>query len=76
MPFGMRCRFTEVFDILQLQMYDVDKLGIGRVMDECTDYFRHYNGIHLSYDIDAVDPFFAPSTGERSAREMTYCSRK
>lgn len=45
-------------------MYDIDRKGIGRVMDECIDYFKNYQGIHLSYDIDAIDPFYAPHTGK------------
>jgi arginase len=45
-------------------MYDVDRLGIGRVMEECIEYLKEYDNIHLSYDIDAIDPFFAPSTGD------------
>ena len=45
-----------------LQMYDVDRLGIGKVMEECNDYLDGRN-IHLSFDIDALDPFFAPHTG-------------
>jgi len=44
-------------------MYDVDKLGIGRVMEECVEYFSDREDIHLSFDIDAIDPFFAPHTG-------------
>ena len=44
-------------------MRDIDKYGIGRVMEEVNDYFRDRANIHLSYDIDAIDPFYAPSTG-------------
>lgn len=44
-------------------MSDVDRLGIGKVMEECNDYLDGRN-IHLSFDIDALDPFFAPHTGK------------
>lgn len=43
-------------------MYDIDRLGIGKVMEETLDYIGDRN-IHLSYDIDAIDPFYAPHTG-------------
>ena len=43
-------------------MYDVDRLGIGKVMEETNDYLQGRN-LHLSFDIDALDPFFAPHTG-------------
>ena len=44
-------------------MYDVDRLGIGRVMARVIEDMSGYENIHLSYDIDAIDPFFAPHTG-------------
>ena len=43
-------------------MYDVDRLGIGKVMEETIAHIGNRN-IHLSFDIDAIDPFFAPHTG-------------
>ena len=45
-------------------MSDVDRLGIGGVMSEVTGYFEERDmDIHCSYDIDAIDPFWAPHTG-------------
>ena len=43
-------------------MHDVDKLGIGKIMEETLSYLGDRN-LHLSFDIDSVDPFFAPHTG-------------
>ena len=53
-------------------MRDIDKYGIGKVMEECNDYFRDRANIHLSYDIDAMDPFFAPSTGTAVRGGLTF----
>ena len=53
-------------------MREVDKYGIGRVMEECNDYFSHKEHIHLSYDIDALDPFYAPSTGTAVRGGLTF----
>ncbi len=52
-------------------MYEVDKLGIGKVMEQTLD---HINGrdIHLSFDIDALDPFFAPHTGTTVTGGLTF----
>ncbi len=52
-------------------MTDVDFLGIGQVMQQALD---HLNGrpLHLSYDIDAVDPAFAPATGTKVRGGLTY----
>ena len=53
-------------------MYDVDKHGIGGVMEEVQEYFKDRSHIHLSYDIDALDPFFAPSTGTAVRGGLTF----
>ena len=52
-------------------MFDVDKLGIGRVMEECCSYLEGRK-IHLSFDIDALDPFFAPHTGTAVRGGLTF----
>lgn len=52
-------------------MYDVDKIGIGQVMDEINEYFKD-RPIHLSYDIDALDPFYAPHTGTSVRGGLTF----
>ena len=52
-------------------MYDVDRLGIGKVMEETNDYLQGRN-LHLSFDIDALDPFFAPHTGELTLAPLLY----
>jgi arginase len=52
-------------------MYDIDKKGIGKVMEEVQDYMAGRN-IHLSYDIDSMDPFYAPSTGTAVRGGLTF----
>lgn len=46
-------------------MHDVDKYGIGKVMELALDYANPKRDlpIHLSFDVDALDPTVAPSTG-------------
>jgi len=53
-------------------MYDVDKLGIGKVMEQTCDHLSKHQNLHLSYDIDALDPFFAPSTGTAVRGGLTF----
>jgi arginase len=53
-------------------MYDVDRIGIGRVMAEIEEYFKEKQHIHLSYDIDALDPVFAPHTGTAVTGGLTF----
>jgi arginase family enzyme len=45
-------------------MMDVIDLGIGEVMKRITEKFNN-KPIHLSFDIDAVDPRYAPATGTK-----------
>ena len=37
--------------------------GIGRVMDMVLGWIGSDTPIHLSFDVDALDPMWAPSTG-------------
>jgi arginase len=52
-------------------MYEVDKLGIGKVMEQTLD-FLDKRDIHLSFDIDGIDPFFAPHTGTAVTGGLTF----
>ena len=56
-------------------MYDIDHYGIGAVMDKALDYLLKDDPsrpLHLSYDIDAVDPMLAPATGTKVRGGLTY----
>ena len=56
-------------------MYDIDHLGIGAVMDQTFEHLFKSDPnrpIHLSYDIDAVDPILAPATGTTVRGGLTY----
>jgi arginase len=50
--------------IKAFSMHDVDKYGIGKVIEMALDHVNPDRKlpIHLSFDIDALDPFVAPST--------------
>lgn len=52
-------------------MHEVDKLGIGKVMEETLDHIKQRD-IHLSFDIDGLDPFFAPHTGTAVTGGLTF----
>lgn len=55
-------------------MSQVDQLGVSRVMEEACDYLsaRGKKPIHLSYDIDAIDPSVTPATGTPVVGGLTY----
>ncbi|PFH56641.1 hypothetical protein XA68_16198 [Ophiocordyceps unilateralis] len=49
--------------IKAFSMYDVDRHGISRVMEMALAHIGTHTPIHLSFDVDALDPMWAPSTG-------------
>jgi arginase len=50
--------------IKAFSMHDMDKYGIGKVIETALDHVNPDRKlpIHLSFNIDALDPFVAPST--------------
>ncbi|XP_035257486.1 arginase-1 isoform X1 [Anguilla anguilla] len=55
-------------------MTAVDRLGIAKVMEETCDHIfsKGKRPIHLSYDIDALDPSVSPATGTPVMGGLTY----
>lgn len=51
--------------IKAFSMHHVDKYGIGKVVEMALDHVNPNRDlpIHLSFDVDALDPSVAPSTG-------------
>ncbi|KAL6721036.1 Arginase, catabolizes arginine to ornithine and urea [Lecanora helva] len=50
-------------NIKAFSMHDIDKYGIGRVMEMALAHIGADTPVHLSFDVDALDPQWAPSTG-------------
>ncbi|EQC31536.1 arginase [Saprolegnia diclina VS20] len=55
-------------------MQSVDRYGIGKTMEMALDHLcgEKERPLHMSYDIDAVDPVDAPSTGTRVRGGLTW----
>ena len=51
--------------IKAFSMHEVDKYGIGKVVEMALDHVNPERKlpIHLSFDVDSLDPSVAPSTG-------------
>mmetsp|Transcript_39646 Transcript_39646/g.71402 ORF Transcript_39646/g.71402 Transcript_39646/m.71402 type:complete len:385 (-) Transcript_39646:716-1870(-) len=67
--------FIRQLGIKTFTMYEIDHLGIGRVMDLALEHLLKKNPdrpLHLSYDIDAVDPLHAPATGTAVRGGLTW----
>jgi agmatinase len=53
-------------------MFDVDELGIDRAMEIALDLaWRDADAVFLSFDIDVIDPGYAPGTGTPEPGGMT-----
>lgn len=64
-------------NIKAYSMHHVDKFGIGRVVEMALDHVNGAPGkrdrpIHLSFDVDALDPSVAPSTGTPVRGGLTF----
>ncbi|KAL3894388.1 MAG: hypothetical protein SGCHY_005306 [Lobulomycetales sp.] len=59
-------------NIKAFSMYDVDKHGIGAVVDMAIDYLGRDCPIHLTFDVDALDPSVAPATGTPVRGGLTF----
>ncbi len=54
-------------------MHDIDRLGMPRVMEEAIRRVSSgTDGVHLSFDIDSVDPVAAPGTGTPVPGGLSY----
>uniref|UniRef100_A0A667YSS7 Arginase n=1 Tax=Myripristis murdjan TaxID=586833 RepID=A0A667YSS7_9TELE len=64
----------KLLDVKTFSMTEVDRLGIARVMEETCDYLtaKVKKPIHLSYDIDAIDPSVTPATGTPVVGGLSY----
>ena len=64
-------------NIKVFSMHHIDKYGIGKVVEMALDHVnngtsRRDRPIHLSFDVDAMDPSVAPSTGTPVRGGLTF----
>jgi arginase len=54
-------------------MHDIDRLGIARVMEKVIQQLKQTtDGVHVSFDIDSLDPLEAPGTGTPVRGGLSY----
>lgn len=60
--------------IRAFSMHEVDKYGIGKVVEMALDHVNPKRDlpIHLSFDVDGLDPTVAPSTGTPVRGGLTF----
>lgn len=68
-------RLIKEHGIKAFTMHDIDRYGIGSVMEQALNHLLKEvpdRPLHLSYDIDAVDPIHAPATGTAVRGGLTF----
>ncbi|MGL5439635.1 MAG: arginase [Filifactoraceae bacterium] len=69
---GERVRIKEL-GIQAFTMHEVDEMGIKTVMEEAIKIASNgTDGIHISFDMDSMDPLYAPGTGTTVPGGLTY----
>lgn len=55
-------------------MHEIDRLGMSVVVEETIAYFKERNvdGVHLSFDLDGLDPLHAPGVGTPVPGGVTF----
>ena len=67
-------RILREHGIRAFSMHEVDRYGIGRVVEMALDAVnpKRERPVHLSFDVDALDPSVAPSTGTPVRGGLTF----
>lgn len=54
-------------------MHDIDRRGMTKIIEEAVSYLKERtDGVHLSLDLDALDPLYAPGVGTPVAGGVSY----
>lgn len=55
-------------------MHEIDRLGMTEVMDQAIQYLKNQkvDGVHLSLDLDGLDPMYTPGVGTPVPGGITY----
>ena len=65
-------KVAQDIDTTVITMFDVEELGIRRAMDIALEIaWKDADAVYLSFDIDVVDPGYAPGTGTPEPGGMT-----
>jgi arginase len=59
-------------DLRVFTMTDLDRLGVERVLREALAFLGGTSFLHVSFDLDAVDPMFAPGVGTPVRGGLSY----
>ncbi|PEZ06000.1 arginase [Bacillus sp. AFS018417] len=64
--------FIQKEGIKVFTMHEIDRMGMTAVMEETIAYLSHTDGVHLSLDLDGLDPHDAPGVGTPVMGGLSY----
>jgi arginase len=64
--------FLDNLGVKMFSLFDIDRLGIYKVMEETLSRLQYCDIVHLSFDVDVLDPLIAPGTGILSKGGLSY----
>jgi arginase len=59
-------------DVRVFTMSELDRMGVERVLTEALEFLADTAFLHVSLDLDAVDPMFAPGVGTPVRGGLSY----
>ncbi len=65
-------KFLDEHKVKMYTLYDIDRLGIHAVMTDAFSKLKNCDRLHVSFDIDVLDPLIAPGTGIISKGGVNY----
>ncbi len=65
-------RLLEKAGVRTYTMKEIDAYGAARVVREALRYLSHLDRVHLSFDLDVIDPEVAPGVGTPVRGGLTY----
>jgi arginase len=65
-------RVIREMGVRMFTMSEIDQRGLKPCLDEAIEHLKGPGGIHISFDIDAVDPLEAPGVGTPWPGGLTY----
>ena len=69
--------YIKELGIKAYSMEDIDRCGIEKIMKEAIEHIKkNADQIHISFDVDCLDPKFAPGTGVKVPGGMTFREAK
>ena len=64
--------FLKEQNVLIFTMRDLDEQGMGTIMHKALDHLSHCSKIHVSFDLDSLDPKDAPGVGTPCPGGISY----